>query len=86
VTDAPMTREGLVDTVARVAEVPPGAIRDDTNLSTLGLDSLSMMRLVNELRVHGLPVTFDDLAGEPTFGAWWARIAGILAANPYLAA
>lgn len=81
-----MTREDLVDTIARVAEVPSAEIQDDTNLSTLGLDSLSMMRLVNELRVHGLPVTFQDLAGEPTPGAWWARIAKILAANPYLAA
>jgi aryl carrier-like protein len=75
-----------VDTVARVAEVSAGDIHDDTELSTLGVSSLGLMRLVNELRVHGLPVTYQDLADEPTLGAWWTRIAKLLAANPYLAA
>jgi bifunctional isochorismate lyase/aryl carrier protein len=75
-----------VDTIARVAEVSAEDIHDDTELSTLGVGSLGLMRLVNELRVHGLPVTYQDLADEPTLGAWWTRIAKLLAANPYLAA
>ncbi|TDV53698.1 aryl carrier-like protein [Actinophytocola oryzae] len=72
--------------IARVAEVPAADLSDDTDLIAVGLDSLGFMRLVNELRVLGLPVTYADLAGEPTLGAWWARIASILAHNPYLAA
>jgi mycobactin phenyloxazoline synthetase len=86
VSDATLTRDGLVETIARVAEVSPEDIQDGTDLIALGLDSLSFMRLVNELRVHGLPVTYQDLADQPTVGAWWARISHVLATNPYLAA
>lgn len=85
-SDATLTRDGLVETIARVAEVSPDEIRDDTELTALGLDSLGFMRLVNELRVHGLPVTYQDLADQPTVEAWWARIAHVLRTNPYLAA
>jgi aryl carrier-like protein len=81
-----MTRDDLLDAIAGVAKVSPEDLRDGTDLAALGLDSLGFMRLVNELRVHGLPVTYEDLSGEPTIGAWWARVDRILRANPYLAA
>ena len=85
-SDATLTRDGLVATIARVAEVAPEDIQDGTDLTALGLDSLGFMRLVNELRVHGLPITYQDLADKPTVDAWWARISHVLRTNPYLAA
>lgn len=81
-----LTRDGLVATIARVADVPAEDIQDGADLTALGLDSLGFMRLVNELRVHGLPVTYQDLADQPTVDAWWARISHVLRTNPYLAA
>lgn len=86
VTDTALTRDILVGTISHVTGVSREDIHDDTDLFTLGLDSLGAMRLVNECRVHGLPVTYQDLADEPTLGAWWARISQLLRANPHLAA
>lgn len=85
-TDHTLTREDLACAVARVAETSREDIHDGTDLTNLGLDSLGLMRLVNELRVHGLPVTYQDLAGKSTLGEWWATISYLLRTNPYLAA
>lgn len=85
-TDHTLTREDLACAVARVAETSREDIHDGTDLTNLGLDSLGLMRLVNELRVHGIPVTYQDLAGKSTLGEWWATISYLLRTNPYLAA
>jgi aryl carrier-like protein len=67
-----------------------GASREDVegsaDLLALGLDSLIVMRLVNELRVHGLAVTYQDLADEPTLDGWWGRVSALPRTNPHLAA
>jgi aryl carrier-like protein len=73
-----MTREDLADEISRVA----GVSHEDVH----GLSSVEVMRVVNRLRVRGLPVTYLDLAQDQTLDAWWARISGLLAANPHLAA
>lgn len=72
--------------VAHLTGVSHEDIPGDVDLTALGLTSTAVMRLVNEWRVLGLPVTYHDLAQEPTVDAWWARIARLLATNPYLAA
>jgi aryl carrier-like protein len=86
VTDTALTRDDLTDAIVRVTSASRADIEDSTDLLALGLDSLGVMRLVNELRVHGLPVTYQDLLGEPTLDGWWARITALLRANPHLAA
>ena len=73
-----MTREDLAREIARVA----GVSHEDVH----ALSSVDVMRVVNTLRVRGLPVTYRELAAEPTFDAWWARISHLLEANPHLAA
>jgi aryl carrier-like protein len=84
VSDPALTREHLVRLLAtRLSQVD---ISGGANLVALGLSSLDILRLVNEWRVRGLPVTYQELAGEPTLDAWWARISHLLRANPYLAA
>lgn len=81
-----MSREDLARQIAQLARVSHEDIRGETDLTALGLSSLDILRLVNEWRVHGLPVSYGELSEEPTLDAWWRRIAHLLAANPYLAA
>jgi aryl carrier-like protein len=76
-----MTRADLAREIARIA----GVSHEDVP-GTLGLSSVDVMRIVNTLRVRGVPVTYRDLAEEQTLDAWWARISHLLAANPHLAA
>ncbi|MDQ3787690.1 MAG: hypothetical protein M3422_10665 [Actinomycetota bacterium] len=73
-----MTREDLAREITRIG----GVSHEDVH----ALSSVEVMRVVNMLRVRGVPVTYRELAAEPTFDAWWARISGLLAANPHLAA
>jgi aryl carrier-like protein len=81
-----LSREDLASQIARLARVSHEDIHGETDLTALGLSSLDILQLANEWRVHGLPVSYRELAEEPTLDAWWARIAHLLAANPYLAA
>ncbi|MDF3845325.1 non-ribosomal peptide synthetase [Pseudomonas citronellolis] len=53
------------------ALLPLGAeLDDDTNLIERGLDSLHLMRLVNEWRQAGSRVTFAELIEQPTLDHW----------------
>lgn len=44
---------------------------DQDNLLELGLNSLQIMRLVNQWRKQGVKLRFGDLMENPTLGAWW---------------
>lgn len=81
-----LSREDLARQIARLVRVSHEDVRGETDLTALGLSSLDILGLVNEWRVHGLPVSYRELTEEPTLDAWWARIAHLLRANPYLAA
>jgi aryl carrier-like protein len=74
-----MTREDLADDIARLT----GVSHED---GSLPLSSVDVMRIVNMLRVRGLPVTYTDLAADLSLDAWWSRISHLLRANPHLAA
>ena len=74
-----MTREDLAREIARLT----GVSHEDGELL---LSSVDVMRIVNMLRIRGLPVTYGDLARDPTLDAWWNRISHLLRANPHLAA
>lgn len=78
-----MTRDDLVGAIARMARVSPEDVHGATDLGALGVD---ILWLVNEYRMRGVPVTYRELAAEPTLDAWWARISHLLRTNPYLAA
>jgi aryl carrier-like protein len=74
-----MTREALADEIVRVT----GVSHED---GALPLSSVDVMRIVNMLRVRGLPVTYADLAKDLTLDAWWTRVSHLLRTNPHLAA
>ena len=76
-----MTREDLAHAIARIAGVSHEDIRE-----AFPLPSVDVMRVVNMLRVRGVPVTYQDLSADPAFDAWWSRISHLLRANPHLAA
>lgn len=76
-----MTREDLTHAIAGIA----GVSHEDVH-QAFPLPSVDVMRVVNMLRVRGVPVTYQDLAADPTLDAWWARIGHLLRTNPHLAA
>ena len=47
---------------------------DDDNLIELGLDSLKIMRIVNEWRRAGSMVTFAELIEAPRLRDWWSLL------------
>lgn len=52
----------------------PQEFNDNDNLLELGLNSLIIMRLVNQWRKQGVKVPFGELMEHPTFAEWWAKI------------
>lgn len=47
---------------------------DNQNLLKLGLDSLKIMRLVNQWRKHGIRIPYGSLMENPTLENWWKLI------------
>lgn len=81
---AALTREQLLHKVAAIVGLAPDEIPGTADLAALGLRSLDVMRLVNQWRILGLPVTFAEFAAEPTIDGWWSRICELRRAHPYL--
>lgn len=52
----------------------PLEFADTQNLLELGLNSLQIMRLVNQWRKQGFRVSFGELMEHPTFDYWWKRL------------
>jgi aryl carrier-like protein len=69
-----ITRETLRALIATRLGLSPAEIPDNTNLVTLGMNSLELMTVVNRLRRQGIPITYDALATHPTLDAWWQVI------------
>lgn len=73
---------GSIETLGRAwletrvqALVPDEAeIGPDENLLFLGLDSLSVLKLVAELKQAGITVSARELLQEPSIEGWWRLI------------
>jgi aryl carrier-like protein len=50
------------------------SIAADESLFDRGLDSVRLMMLVERVQQRGVPVTFGDLAEQPTLRAWVSLI------------
>lgn len=72
--DQPATLDQLREAVAGILGVDPGDIPDDANLVRLGVDSLGMMRLVNQWRRQGVRLSSRALTAEPTLLGWQRHI------------
>jgi yersiniabactin nonribosomal peptide synthetase len=62
------------DLVGQMLKMDASEIKDHDNLIELGINSLKIMRLVNEWRKKGAKVTFAQLISTPTFQQWWQYI------------
>ena len=72
VLDAPMvlpSKDALRAQLRPFLEEEPG---DADNLMDFGLTSIDAMQLVTEWQKAAIPVTFMDLAREPTIDGLWA--------------
>ena len=65
----------LRDQLAQLLDLPAADIASDRNLIELGMDSITMMRLAGQWRRQGIPVSFAELAAQPSLAAWQALIA-----------
>ncbi|KOG20834.1 hypothetical protein ADK35_16970, partial [Streptomyces viridochromogenes] len=68
-TQHPPTADELLRSVTDTfgSEEPPS---DDDSLITWGLDSITLMKIAGGWRRRGIPISFAELAKEPTLRAW----------------
>ena len=64
--------------VARLIGLVPAELKDDENLIDLGLDSIRIMKSVEQFRRSGVEVTFAELAERPTVTDWWRLLSSRL--------
>ncbi|WP_339195715.1 phosphopantetheine-binding protein [Solibacillus sp. FSL R5-0449] len=64
------TMEQLRKLVAQYVTEPIDTISDEDYLLDVGIDSITMMTIVEELRQKGFVLTFIQLADEPTIYGW----------------
>ncbi|MFF3438559.1 amino acid adenylation domain-containing protein [Streptosporangium sp. NPDC002721] len=62
------------EVVAQALGIPAREIGQERDLFELGLDSLTVMRLVGQWRRLGIAVTFQDLVHDPVLGSWSALL------------
>jgi len=76
---APLQVRAQVQALLTEPDAVPG---DDEHLIELGLDSLQLMRLVNQWRKAGAAVSFAQLIERPWLGAWWPLLVRTTPAAP----
>jgi len=76
----PVVAEEIRAELAAALRVDPAALADDADLFGLGLDSLTLIRLVARWRRAGHDVTFEDLAENPTPAGWRKALSTSVAA------
>ncbi|NEU05531.1 amino acid adenylation domain-containing protein [Clostridium senegalense] len=65
--------EDMKDKIKNILSIK-GDIEDNRNLLELGLNSLQIMRLVNQWRREGIDITFSKLISSPYLNQWWGLI------------
>ncbi|MGN1385911.1 MAG: phosphopantetheine-binding protein [Bacillus sp. (in: firmicutes)] len=69
-----MTKEELCLILENYVEEDMQNIADDDDLTDVGIDSITFMSIIEELRLQNIAVTFMDLAEETTIAAWLHKI------------
>ena len=57
--------------IGKILKLDPEMLQDHDNLIEMGINSLKIMRLVNDWRKLGARVTFAELISQPTLHDWW---------------
>ncbi|MDP5213371.1 phosphopantetheine-binding protein [Pseudoalteromonas tunicata] len=74
-----MSKLKELDIKNQISDLMPfhqGEIHDSDNLIALGLDSMSILKLLNQWRSTGANVSFAALVEEPTLAAWKNKLLG----------
>ncbi|HEY9313484.1 amino acid adenylation domain-containing protein [Williamsia sp.] len=69
-----LTEQEVRETVAEKLGIPTDSIDNQVNLISMGLDSVTMMKLSGQWRRRGTNVKFATLAQEPTLAAWFGLL------------
>ncbi|GAA1464313.1 amino acid adenylation domain-containing protein [Nocardiopsis exhalans] len=68
----PATVADMRAQICELTGLPSEEVGDDTDLLTLGMDSIFVIRMAALMRRYGVRVGYRDLAEAPTPAAWWA--------------
>ncbi|TWI31271.1 phosphopantetheine-binding protein [Paracoccus sulfuroxidans] len=74
---AQITRDWLEARVSKMID-DEEEIDPEENLLLYGLDSISVMQLISDLRGAGVGLSFAELGQQPTLNKWWNLIAAKL--------
>lgn len=69
-----ITQQWVYDKLSKLIEENDENIDPEENLIVYGLDSLSIMQFVSALKKHGVEVSFEEIARNPTLSNWWTLI------------
>jgi aryl carrier-like protein len=72
--EQPLTREQVLADLAETLQEDVEALDENTDLVSIGLDSIRMMHLMVLWRRYGVEVTLQDLTANPTLKGWWEAL------------
>ncbi|MFJ8473592.1 phosphopantetheine-binding protein [Kitasatospora sp. NPDC094011] len=72
--DLPASIDELRTTVAEHLHTAPELLSDEDNLVALGLESITVMKLIGRWRRAGIRLRYSDLINRPTLAAWWHHL------------
>lgn len=70
----PLSEYEVREVVAEKLGIATDLIDDQVNLISMGLDSVTMMKLSGQFRRRGSDIKFANLAQEPTLAAWFGLL------------
>ncbi|MBZ4323745.1 phosphopantetheine-binding protein [Streptomyces huiliensis] len=70
-TDVPETFDALLATLTATAGMEDEELLPDDNLFELGLDSVTLTRLIGQWRAAGVTAPLADFLERPTPEEWW---------------
>lgn len=69
-----LTLEQMRADVAEMISESPAEIRDDDNLTDLGLDSMRVLALIMKWDEYGIGLNISHLAEDVTLAGWWQTV------------
>ena len=66
-----LTFDAMRAAVAERLYLEPEELSDTADLFAEGMDSVTVVDLIEQWREHGAETSFAELAEKPTLRAWW---------------
>ncbi|MFD4636036.1 phosphopantetheine-binding protein [Lentzea sp. NPDC058436] len=68
---AQLTFDAVRADIAEKLYLEPDELSDTADLFDEGMDSVTLVDLIEQWREHGASISFAELAEKPTLRAWW---------------